>query len=408
MSAASYEARGFGVHSAMSLREAYRRCPDGVFLPVDGRRYQAASRDVMAILRRFTPLVEPISIDEAFLDVTGSAALFGDGPAIARRIKDEVRDEVGLTASVGVATTKLVAKIASDLRKPDGLVVVPPGEEAAFLAPLPIARLWGVGEKTAIALWPSTACGRSATWRRCRRTSSSGGSASTARRSSRGRAGSTPTRSTTATRRSRSATSTRSTSTRATRRSSSGPCSAMAEGVAGRLRSAGVRAGHGRGQDPRQRRSGRSPASGRCAEPTDLTEPIYATALELARPEVRGMRVRLLGVTASNLGEREQLVAVRQRRPAPPAGGRGGRRAPAAVRRADASPGRGCSGAGLPAPFERDPRNPLDRRARGVPAATPTRRAAAGRRRVVTAKVTRTSTRFRPTTLDIEHLFGLR
>ena len=152
VSAASYEARVFGIHSAMSLREAYRRCPDAVFLPVDGRRYQAASRDVMAILRRYTPLVEPISIDEAFLDVTGSAALFGDGPSIARRIKDETRAEVGLTASVGVASTKLVAKIASDLRKPDGLVVVPVGEEEAFLAPLPIARLWGVGEKTAVAL----------------------------------------------------------------------------------------------------------------------------------------------------------------------------------------------------------------------------------------------------------------
>ena len=91
VSAASYEARVFGVHSAMSLRQAYLRCPHGVFLPVDGRRYQAASRDVMAILRRFTPQVEPISIDEAFLDVTGSASLFGDGPTIAGRIKHDVR-----------------------------------------------------------------------------------------------------------------------------------------------------------------------------------------------------------------------------------------------------------------------------------------------------------------------------
>ena len=152
VSAASYEARVFGVHSAMSLREAYRRCPGGVFLPVDGRRYQAASRDVMNVLRRYTPQVEPISIDEAFLDVTGSAALFGDGASIARQIKHEVRSQVGLIASVGVASTKLVAKIASDLRKPDGLVVVPPGGEAAFLAPLSIGRLWGVGEKTAVAL----------------------------------------------------------------------------------------------------------------------------------------------------------------------------------------------------------------------------------------------------------------
>src|SRR6187551_3814899 len=152
VSAASYEARVYGVHSAMSVTEAYRRCPHGVFLPVDGRRYQQASRDVMAVLRRFTPQVEPISIDEAFLDVTGSLALFGDGATIAAAIKAATRDEVGLTASVGVASTKLVAKIGSDLRKPDGLVVVPPGEEAAFLAPLPISRLWGVGEKTAAVL----------------------------------------------------------------------------------------------------------------------------------------------------------------------------------------------------------------------------------------------------------------
>src|SRR6188474_3010592 len=143
VSAASYEARRFGVHSAMSLTEAFRRCPDGVFLPVDGRRYQQASRDVMAVLRRSTPLVEPISIDEALL---------GDGETIARAIKAQVQADVGLTASVGVATTKLVAKIASDLRKPVGLVVVPSGEEAAFLAPLPISRLWGVGEKTATVL----------------------------------------------------------------------------------------------------------------------------------------------------------------------------------------------------------------------------------------------------------------
>ena len=152
VSAASYEARRFGIHSAMPLREAGRRCPDAVFLPVDGRKYLQVSRDVMAILRRYTPLVEPISIDEAFLDVTGSRELFGDGPTIARAIKDAVRDEIQLTISVGVATTKLVAKIASDLEKPDGLVVVPPGEEAAFMAPLDIGRLWGVGEKTATAL----------------------------------------------------------------------------------------------------------------------------------------------------------------------------------------------------------------------------------------------------------------
>jgi DNA polymerase-4 len=152
VSAASYEARKFGVHSAMPLRTAGALCPHGVFLPVDGRKYQAVSREVMAILRRFTPQVQPISIDEAFLDVTGSSALFGDGATIGRLIREAILNEVHLTASVGVASTKLVAKIASDLRKPDALVVVPPGEEATFLAPLPISRLWGVGGKTAEAL----------------------------------------------------------------------------------------------------------------------------------------------------------------------------------------------------------------------------------------------------------------
>src|SRR4029079_15274068 len=101
-----YEARVFAVPSAMPLRTAGRLCPHGVFLPVDGARYQAVSRDVMAVLRQFTPLVEPISIDEAFLDVTGSRILFGDGEAIGRRIKDGIRESVGLSISVGVATTK--------------------------------------------------------------------------------------------------------------------------------------------------------------------------------------------------------------------------------------------------------------------------------------------------------------
>ena len=152
VSAASYEARRFGVHSAMPLRTAAALCPDGIFLPVNGAKYRTASRAVMAIMGRYTPRVEQVSIDEAFLDVAGSERLFGPPPAIAEAIKAAVRAEVGLTASVGVASTKLVAKIASDLRKPDGLVVVAPGDEAAFLAPLPIARLWGVGAQTRAAL----------------------------------------------------------------------------------------------------------------------------------------------------------------------------------------------------------------------------------------------------------------
>jgi nucleotidyltransferase/DNA polymerase involved in DNA repair len=152
VSTASYEARRFGVHSAMPISQAYRRCPDAAYLPVDMEKYARESDRVLEILRRFTDRVEPVSIDEAFLDVTGSARAFGDGEAIAGRLKREIRSETRLTASVGVAGSKLVAKVASDLRKPDGLVVVPPGTEAAFLAPLPVRRLWGVGPRMEEAL----------------------------------------------------------------------------------------------------------------------------------------------------------------------------------------------------------------------------------------------------------------
>jgi len=152
VSAASYEARRFGVHSAMPLRTAGRRCPDGVFLPGRPDRYREISERIMRIFADYTPLVEPISLDEAFLDVSASAAALGDGETIARRIKDRVLDEIGLVVSIGVATNKLCAKVASDLRKPDALVVVPPGGEADFLAPLPIGRLWGVGPQAQAAL----------------------------------------------------------------------------------------------------------------------------------------------------------------------------------------------------------------------------------------------------------------
>ncbi|MDH5297452.1 MAG: DNA polymerase IV, partial [Desulfobulbaceae bacterium] len=148
VSAASYEARKFGVHSAMAMALARRRCPDGIFLPVRMARYCEISQTIHAIFHRFTPLVEPLSLDEAFLDVTGSTALFGTPPEIARRIKELVREETGLTVSAGVASCKLVAKIASDLEKPDGLTVVPPGSEQQFLAGLTIERLWGVGKCT--------------------------------------------------------------------------------------------------------------------------------------------------------------------------------------------------------------------------------------------------------------------
>jgi DNA polymerase-4 len=150
VSAASYEARRFGVHSAMPLRTAARLCPQGVFLPGRFERYAEVSLQVMRIFDTFTPLVEPISLDEAFLDVSGAPA--GDGRTIGQAIKDRIQTDVGLVVSVGVATNKLVAKVASDLRKPDALVVVEPGDEAAFLAPLPVSRLWGVGPRVRQAL----------------------------------------------------------------------------------------------------------------------------------------------------------------------------------------------------------------------------------------------------------------
>jgi DNA polymerase-4 len=147
--AASYEVRRFGVRSAMSMAEALRRAPAAIVVPPRRERYEQASAAAFAIFRRYTPLVEPLSLDEAFLDVTASAALFGDGESIARRIKDDVRAELGLTASAGVAPGKFAAKVASDLGKPDGLLVVPNEGVAAFLAPLPVERMWGVGPKTA-------------------------------------------------------------------------------------------------------------------------------------------------------------------------------------------------------------------------------------------------------------------
>jgi DNA polymerase-4 len=150
--AASYEVRPLGVRSAMPMAEALRRAPNAVVVPPRHARYAEASEEAFAIFRRYTPLVEPLSLDEAFLDVTASHALFGDGESIARAIKDAIRGELRLTASAGVAPSKFAAKIASDLRKPDGLVIVRPGEVAEFLRPLPIERMWGVGPKTAVQM----------------------------------------------------------------------------------------------------------------------------------------------------------------------------------------------------------------------------------------------------------------
>ena len=305
VSAASYEARAFGVHSAMPIRTARRLCPTCVFVPVRGAAYQAASREVMGILRRFTPQVEPISIDEAFLDVTGSRQLFGDGVAIARLIKEAVRGELELTASVGVASTKLVAKIASDLRKPDGLVAVEPGTEAQFLAPLPISRLWGVGASTAAALrdFSVTTIGdlqsldRSALVRRFGKHGASlvdrahgvdpdpvddpDAAKSVSHETTFDEDTSDP---------------------EVLERT----LLAMSEGVSGRLRHAGLKAGtitvkvRDSGFNTLTRQRG-------LPEPTDMTEPIWRLAVELARPEMRGKRIRLLGVAASGFGGRQQL-----------------------------------------------------------------------------------------------------
>jgi DNA polymerase-4 len=148
VSSASYEAREYGVRSAMPTVRARRLCPDGVFVPPDFAAYQAHSNRFREVLLAHTPLVEPISLDEAFLDVGGATMLFGTPREIAARIRAAVAREVGVTCSVGVAPTKFVAKLASDHCKPDGLLVVPVDGVLAFLHPLPVGRLWGVGEKT--------------------------------------------------------------------------------------------------------------------------------------------------------------------------------------------------------------------------------------------------------------------
>src|SRR5947208_7966971 len=146
--AASYQARPFGVRSAMPMARALRLCPGLVVVPPHFDRYVEASEQVFAIFHEFTPEVEGLSLDEAFLDVTRSIALFGSAEEQAAKIKARIRERLGLTASVGIAEVKFAAKVASDLRKPDGLVVVPEGGVRQFLAPLPVSRLWGVGPKT--------------------------------------------------------------------------------------------------------------------------------------------------------------------------------------------------------------------------------------------------------------------
>src|SRR5512136_642312 len=143
VSAANYVARKYGVHSAMPSATAHRLCPHGIYLPPRIGYYAEVSRQIRGIFERFTSLVEPLLLDEAFLDVTGSEHLFGSATEIGRKIKQTIREEVRLVASVGVAPNKFLAKIASDLKKPDALVVVGPEQVQDFLDPLPVERLWG-------------------------------------------------------------------------------------------------------------------------------------------------------------------------------------------------------------------------------------------------------------------------
>src|SRR5262245_19696922 len=169
VAAASYEARAFGIHSAMPSAQAHKLCPHAVFVRGRMSVYTRESRRIFELFRRFTPAVEGISLDEAFLDLTGTERLFGPPEVTSQKLRALVRAETGLAVSCGLAPVKLVAKIASDLAKPDGLLVVPPGRVGEFLAPLPVGRIWGVGPVTnarlaragiatigQLAYWPDT------------------------------------------------------------------------------------------------------------------------------------------------------------------------------------------------------------------------------------------------------------
>ena len=148
VSAASYEARKFGVHSAMPMSQALRLCPQAIILPGRMKRYVELSRHIHAIFPAYTPQIEPISLDEAFMDVTGSVGLFGNAEKIGREIKQRIKEQLGLVASVGIASNKFLAKLASDLDKPDGFVIISDENRQAVLDPLPVSRIWGIGKVT--------------------------------------------------------------------------------------------------------------------------------------------------------------------------------------------------------------------------------------------------------------------
>jgi len=148
VSTASYEARVFGVHSAMPISEAHRRCPDGIYLRPDFHRYKEASDGLMEVLRSISPIVEPVGIDEAYVDIAGLRRLLGSPEEIGNETKRRILEQLRLTASVGIGPNRVIAKIASDRHKPDGLTIVPPEEVVPFLAPLPVGEMRGVGRKT--------------------------------------------------------------------------------------------------------------------------------------------------------------------------------------------------------------------------------------------------------------------
>ena len=152
VAAASYEVRRFGVHSAMPMREALKRCPHAIVIRPRMKRYREVSEQVFEVFGEFTDLVEGLSLDEAFLDVTASTGLFGSAEAMAREIKSRIRVRTGLTASVGVSHNKLLAKLASEMNKPDGLAIIRPAEVTTILDPMPVRRLHGIGAKTAARL----------------------------------------------------------------------------------------------------------------------------------------------------------------------------------------------------------------------------------------------------------------
>ncbi|HVM29366.1 MAG TPA: DNA polymerase IV [Candidatus Limnocylindrales bacterium] len=351
VSAASYEARRFGVRSAMPLRTAGALCPEGVFLPVDGRRYSGVSRQVMAILRRFTPAVEQVSIDEAFLDLSGTDLLLGSGEQVARRIKAAIREELALTASVGIAINRLVAKVASDLRKPDGLVVVAPGTEASFLAPLPIERLWGVGQATRrrLAEYGVTTIGDLAELpdELLRRRFGAHGPELAAR--ARGIDVSPVGRDAAARSISQEHTFEVDTADWAV---IEGTLLALSEGVGGRLRADGLWAATV-GVKIRDSAFNTMTRQRTLAVPTNVTEVLWLTSLELVRREVHGMKLRLVGVGAYNLSARQQLALFddpnpRRRRAMEAADLVRQRYGPRALRRAR------LIEADVPGPFERD------------------------------------------------------